>query len=228
MRKGMVNNLCVAIDDINPKKGWRILGDKSEKILFDLNKEYGIKFTLFIPTFHHKTDRISDNKEWINELKNSGIFELAAHGHYHETSDPERLYECEFLEVDSNSKAEDRIKAIMEEWDKVEHKPLGWKYPGWLSHPSSQNAIENNFDYISVHYHHNANISWKNKPIYGNDSVHENKVSLHNDNFMFTSHIFGEWNKNTWDDKVADNFRRILDYIYTNYDINPIFIKDLL
>ena len=224
----MVNKLCVAIDDVNPKKGWRIFGDKSEKILFDLNKDYNIKFTLFIPTFHHKTDLISNNKEWINELKDSGIFELAAHGHYHETSDPERLIECEFLEVDSENKADDRIKSIMDEWNKVDHKPLGWKYPGWLSHPASQKAIEDTFDYVSVHYHHNANIRWNNKPIYGNDSVHENNVSLHNDNFMFTSHIFREWNKNTWNDQVADNFKRILDYIYPKYSINPVFMKDLL
>ena len=73
-----------------------------------------------------------------------------------------------------------------------------------------------------------CNIRWNNKPIYGNDSVHENNVSLHNDNFMFTSHIFGEWNKNTWNDQVADNFKRILDYIYPKYSINPVFMKDLL
>jgi len=221
-------NLTIAIDDVNPLKGWRIFGDKTEKYLFDLNKTFGVKFTLFIPSNYHNEAPISNDKNWITDLKDSGIFELAAHGHYHETSDPERLIECEFLEVDSENKAEDRIKSIMDEWNKVDHKPLGWKYPGWLSHPASQKAIEDTFDYVSVHYHHNANIRWNNKPIYGNDSVHENNVSLHNDNFMFTSHIFGEWNKNTWNDQVADNFKRILDYIYPKYSINPVFMKDLL
>ena len=70
-------NLTIAIDDVNPLKDWRILGDKTEKYLFDLNKKYGVKYTLFIPTNYHNESKISDNKQWVKELIDTNIFELA-------------------------------------------------------------------------------------------------------------------------------------------------------
>jgi hypothetical protein len=56
-------NLTIAIDDVNPKKDWRIFGDKTEKYLFDLNKQFGAKFTLFKFTpWRFAPRRFSPNK----------------------------------------------------------------------------------------------------------------------------------------------------------------------
>ena len=56
-------DLTIAIDDVNPLKDWRILGDITEKYLFDLNKKFGAKFTLFIPSNYHNEAPISEHKE---------------------------------------------------------------------------------------------------------------------------------------------------------------------
>ena len=83
--------LTIAIDDVNPLKDWRIFGDKTEKWLFDLNEKFGVKYNLFIPTNYHNQAPISNDKEWIKELVDSNIFELSAHGHFHQTSNPKKF-----------------------------------------------------------------------------------------------------------------------------------------
>ena len=54
--------LTIAIDDVNPKKDWRIFGDKTELWLRDLHETYGVKYNLFIPTNHHGEAPISEHK----------------------------------------------------------------------------------------------------------------------------------------------------------------------
>jgi len=147
-------NLTIAIDDVNPLKGWRIFGDQTEKYLFDLNKTFGVKFTLFIPTNYHNEAPISKDKNWIEELKDSSIFELAAHGHYHQTNNPERFGEMEFAELNNEDSIKDRIKLMLEEWNKVEVKPKGWRNPGWICHPLAKKQLEDNFEYAALHYEH--------------------------------------------------------------------------
>ena len=71
--------------------------------LFELNKQFGAKFTLFIPSNHHGDAKLSENKNWVNELLDAGIFELAAHGHFHQTSDKNKFGECEFYELNNPS-----------------------------------------------------------------------------------------------------------------------------
>ena len=119
-------NLTIAIDDIHPELGWGIEGDECMYYLDELNKEFGAKFTLFIPSNYHKKFPISQYKDWINWLKLKKYFELAAHGHYHmcERTD---IGECEFFELDTEDKAKSRINQIMKEWDAVNHKPIGCK-----------------------------------------------------------------------------------------------------
>ena len=41
--------VTIAIDDIHPEKGWGLEGDECMYYLDELNKEFGAKFTLFIP-----------------------------------------------------------------------------------------------------------------------------------------------------------------------------------
>ena len=87
--------VTISIDDIHPEKGWGVEGDECMYYLDELHKEFGAKFTLFIPSNYHNKAKLSDNKDWIDWLKSKEYFELAAHGHYHQCETP-GIGECEF------------------------------------------------------------------------------------------------------------------------------------
>jgi hypothetical protein len=212
-------NLTIAIDDVNPKKGWRIFGDKTEKYLFDLNKEFGAKFTLFIPSNYHGETPISENKEWVTELKSSGIFELAAHGHFHQTSDKDRFGEMEFVDM-SEPECEARVEMLLEEWDKVNYKPEGWRNPGWMCQSYGPKYLSPHLKYAALHYQHNHNLKWGCKMYFGADGIHEDNIEIHNDNcIMFQSHIAGEWNDNIWSERNFNQMRISLEHLVKNADI---------
>ena len=46
-------NLVVAIDDLHPEQGWGCEGDVQVDYLTALNDEFGVKFTLFCPSYYH-------------------------------------------------------------------------------------------------------------------------------------------------------------------------------
>ena len=194
-----ITNVTIAIDDIHPEKGWGLQGDTCMEYLEDLNKEFGAKFTLFIPSNYHNKFPISDHQEWIDWLKSKEYFELAAHGHYH-MCDREDIGECEFYEIDTADKAKSRIWQMMDEWSDVGHKPLGWRNPGWLAHPEAVKWLGPIFKYAAVHYEHNHNLQWHCKMIFGADGIHETDISTHDGNIMFQSHIAGHHNDNVWNE----------------------------
>ena len=146
--------ITIAIDDIHPEKGWGLEGDTCMEYLESLNKEFGAKFILFIPSNYHYKFPLSEHKEWVDWLKSKSYFELAAHGHYHKCERND-IGECEFLELDTPEKAQTRIRLMLDEWEKVNHKPVGWRNPGWLAHPVAINELGNHFKYAAVHYEHN-------------------------------------------------------------------------
>ena len=220
-------NVTIAIDDVNPKKDWRILGDKTEEYLFGLNKEFGAKFTLFIPSNHHSTGKLSENKEWIHELNDSGIFELAAHGHYHKTSDSTKYGEMEFLDI-TEQECIDRIKLIQDEWGGVGVTPQGWRNPGWICQPYCVTHLSKVFKYSAVHYQHNRDFQWGCKMIFGADGIHETNINIHGgNNIMFQSHIFGDWNQNTWTDQTYNQIRLSLAYLVENYEVQFKTIQEI-
>ena len=55
----------------------------------------------------------------------------------------------------------------MEEWSDVDHKPIGWRNPGWLAHPEAVKWLGPLFKYSAVHYEHNHNLQWDCKMIFG-------------------------------------------------------------
>ena len=65
MGRCMELNLTVAIDDIHPEKGWGMPGDECMEYLDSLHNEFGVKFTLFIPSNYHKHFPISQHKDWM-------------------------------------------------------------------------------------------------------------------------------------------------------------------
>ena len=192
--------VTIAIDDVHPEKGWGLEGDECMRYLEELNKEYGAKFTLFIPSNYHNKFPISAHEEWINWLKSKGYFELAAG-------------ECEFYEIDTADKAKSRIWQMMDEWSDVDHKPVGWRNPGWLTHPEAVKWLSPFFDYVALHYEHNNNLQWDSKMLFGADGINETDISLHEGRIMFQSHIAGNHNDNIWNEDNYQQMRLSLDHL---------------
>lgn len=218
--------IIISIDDVHPQKGWRILGDPTEKWLRSLNEEFGAKFTLFIPSNYHQKFPLSDYKEWIQELNTIPFLELAAHGHFHQTSDPNKYGECEFFEINDQGSALQRLCDLSDEWmNSLGRMPIIWKNPGWLCSAQSQAVIRQNFQGFSLHYeHNNPEWNWAGKVFYGHDGIQEIEWGLHNHlngddpMIMLTSHIFGNWNDNVWNERNYEQLRLSLSYLTQEYN----------
>ena len=224
----MRKNIIISIDDLHPEQGWGCEGDQSIEYLQELNKEFGCKFTLFIPSNYHNKYPISKHIDWINFWKKKDWVELAAHGHYHACKRTD-IGECEFFELDTTEQAENRIEQCMLEWQNAKHLPKGWRNPGWLAHPEAIKVIGKYFDYAALHDKHNHNIRWNCKMFFGHDGIHEtDSIKSHNNTFMFQSHIAGDWNDNVWNAENYDNFRHIIIFLKENYDLNFLTLQELL
>ena len=57
-------NVIVCVDDVHPEKGWGCSDDIQTHLISELNKEYGVQFTLFIPSNYHSKYPLSENKDW--------------------------------------------------------------------------------------------------------------------------------------------------------------------
>lgn len=233
--------LIIACDDVNPLRGYRILGDKTESWFRKLNEEFGCRYSLFIPSNFHNQAPISQHTEWIQELSSIPWLELAAHGHFHMTQDSNKYGECEFAELNFNQ-SDDRISMMWEEWEEVDVIPKGFRPPGWLVNPESQRALNEFkvnirpslwdypwFEYVAVHYEHNRGLNWNCKTFFGHDGIQQQTVAVHNgDMIMFQSHIAGKHNHNVWNEQNYDQLRLSLDYLFENYQIEPKLLNECL
>lgn len=220
--------LNIACDDVNPLKGYRILGDKTETWFRKLNEDYGVKFTLFCPSNYHNQAPISQHKEWIQELHSIEWLELAAHGLLHDTSDRSKWGECEMFEP--NPLIAGVINDMLGEWyDSIGYYPRGFRPPGWLCSENAKNTLEKCFDYVAIHYEHNQGMQWNCKTFFGHDGIQQENISIHNeDMIMFQSHIYGKHNHNVWNEQNYDQLRMSLDHLFENFEINPVLLKECL
>jgi predicted deacetylase len=221
-------NVIVCIDDVHPQKHWGIQNDVTELYLDSLNKEFGCKFNLFIPSHYHSLTPLRLYKDWVHWLNDKGYFELCAHGHFHNCKNS-MLGEQEFLELDY-SEARERVDLMLDEWYKVGIRPLGFRMPGWGCSQGSAQAVGESFDYVAAHMEINYNISFPTKTFYGADGIHENTSMTIQPNqvVVFQSHIYGDWNKNVWNEKNYSNFYTVLNYLRGEYQLNFVTFRDLL
>ena len=230
-------NIIVCVDDIHPEEGWGCPDDTSVHLMNELNKEYGVQFTLFIPSNHHKKYPISENVDWINFWKSKKWIELASHGCYHDVQKYSRsqIGEQEFLELDYEE-AKDRIELMMTEWDLVDHKPKGFRFPGWGCTVDSAKAIGEVFDYLAIHSYLNNKIHFtgKAKIFRGDQSISDinsqtgKGIQIWNHGIVFQSHIAGKTNDNNWTNENYEFFRKTLNELKNNYDLNFIRYEELL
>ena len=98
-----------------------------------------------------------------------------------------------------------------------------------ITHPNAIKVIGKYFDYSAIHEDHNHGISWKCKTFFGCDGINEtDSVNLHDDRFMFQSHIAGDWNQNIWNEDNYENFRNVLKFLLGQYEIKFKTLKELL
>jgi hypothetical protein len=221
-------NVTISIDDTHPEQNWGCEGDQSVEYLKELNREFGCKFVLFTPSNYHGKYPISQYKDWIKYWLQYDWIELAGHGHYHkrENIDP-GCRECEFIELDYN-RAKERINDSLEEWNKVNHKPVGWRMPGWLATQGSFDAVSESFEYTAIHSSLNNNMKINNRIFKGENSIHNNEtVTIIDDMIYFQSHIYGEYNKNNWTESNYLNVKNILSFLKETYLLEYKLFKEL-
>ena len=218
--------LTISIDDVNPKKDWRIFGDETEKYLTELHESYGVKYNLFIPSNHYGEAPLSKHKSWVNELVDSGMFELSAHGHFHKTSNYNTMGEMEFIDM-TEVECIERVKMMMGEWESVGYIPKGWRNPGWMCQPHCVPHLSKEFEWAALHYQHNNNLKWDLKMLFGADSINQTDIKTHDGNIMFQSHIFGSWNTNNWNLENFEQLKISLEFLFENYKITPTTISEL-
>lgn len=220
----------VAIDDCNPLKGYRILGEKPEKWLRELNERYGCKFDLFCPSNFHSRAPLHENKEWVNELLTIDYFNLNAHGHYHQTLNPKLYGECEWFELEKISEIHERMDMMFNEWGTVgiNLHEIGWRNPGWLVSNNAKESLEVTFKYAAIHYEHNQGMNWKCKTFFGHDGIQQENIGIHNWDYsdpenpigmvMFQSHICGNHNHNVWNEANFEQLCLSLDHLTNHYN----------
>jgi hypothetical protein len=224
-----MQNVTISIDDLHPEEGWGCEGDESVGYLEELNKEFGCKFNLFIPSNYHNKFPLSKYIDWITFWLKKDWVELSAHGHYHNTYTRNDIGECEFFELDYQQ-ATDRIMDSMNEWKDVRCFPSGFRMPGWLCNEESGRAIGENYKYVAIHPHLNDGINFGTKTIKGEDGIHKkDSINIWNGNtFMFQSHIAGNWNDNVWNKDNYENFRKIIKFLSENYELNYVTMGELV
>jgi len=220
--------LNIAIDDVCPKKGYRILGEQTEVWMRQLNEQFGCRFTLFIPSNYHKEYPLTEHREWIRELNSIEWLELAAHGHFHMCDNPKQYGECEMFEPNFDSISS--INSMLGEWlNTIDNYPDGWRSPGWLINEENKRLIERTFEYAAIHYEHNRGMNWDCKTFFGHDGIQQENISIHNgDMIMFQSHIAGTHNHNVWNQHNFEQLQLSLTHLFENYEITPKLLKECL
>lgn len=220
--------LTLSVDDVNPSPQYRLLGTPAEKWFRSLHNEFGVKFTLFCPSNYHQQWPISEHKGWVNEINYIDWLEIAAHGHSHQTTNPKKYGECEWVEL-SGYEAKERMLMLENEWSDCGFMPIGWRSPGWLINPSNVQIISDSFEYAAIHYEHNNGLKWGCKTFYGHDGIHQENIGIHNENMiMFQSHIAGKHNHNVWNEQNYEQLRLSLSHLFENYEIESKLLKECL
>ena len=152
-----MTNVVVAIDDLHPEQGWGFEGDIQVEYLTRLNQQYGVKFTLFCPSYYHHEYKLT--KDWVSYWKQFDWVELANHGHFHDVQKYsfDQMGDQEFLEL-NYTEATERIQESLALWEECGHRPKGFRSPGWGITQEAATAVSSYFDWVAGHEQINQNV----------------------------------------------------------------------
>ena len=211
-----MKNVVVAIDDLHPEQGWGCDGDIQVEYLTRLNQQYGVKFTLFCPSYYHHQYKLT--KDWVSYWKQFDWVELANHGHFHDVQKYtfDQIGDQEFLELNF-AEATERIQESLNLWEQCGHKPKGFRAPGWGITQEAATAVS--IILTGCRTRTNKSRYNSNSTFCGcRRNTRDNNI-LYGDTFMFQSHIQGDWNDNVWNEKNYLHFQKVLDYLLSQYEL---------
>ena len=194
--------VTINVDDVHPEEGWGLEGDECVEYLEALHKEFGCKFTFFVPSNYHAKFPLSQYQDWINFWKAKDWVELAAHGHLHKAEHNEIEFET-LNEITAHLKFE----LSKEEWDAVGLNPRVFKFPGWICTQGSADSAADFYDTFVIHEQHTNHIEFKNKVIQSHTCITNPYLTFTDTHFQ--SHINGP-NHNNWNQANYNNFRMTL------------------
>lgn len=184
-----MDKVVIAIDDVHPEKDWGLETDKVFLDLVRLNKLYGCKFTLFIPSNYHNRFPLSKHKDWVQTLNSFNWLELAAHGHYHIST----IDEQEFFRL-SEEETLNRFIQMLKEWNAAGVNPVGFRPPGWGLTKYSRNIFKSYFDYLAYHFTEQLDSKIIIPTISANGEKFVGRIV---DYISIQSHINGKHNENS-------------------------------
>lgn len=221
----MVLRIAFSVDDIAPYEDHGLNKEQGNlKYLFKLNEEFGVKFTLFVIPNYKGEIEIINHMDWCKWLNDIPFFEIAAHGFTHWNGRDNNS--IEFNNIDEST-AKILLKNSTGYFKAVGIEPKGFKFPGWLFHPSFIKLLPEHFTYLADHF---VSIH----PIKMTDGFYRipytlSAENLHSDHYKDTlilhSHIdVDEQNKNGFTEELYNNIRDYLKKIIEKNKGNVEFI----
>lgn len=194
-----MKQIIFTIDDMHPEEGYGI-----NKWMQKLHDEFGVKFTSFIVPFWNKEEskRLINNKEWVQEIKETKWIEPAIHGLYHEC-DLKDMRSMEFYGL-SKDDVYKRIDLAKKEFDDVKLSYSGFKAPGWyLNSMMIDKLKDTGITYIADHVIGSDIINEPYTRIGYTHSIESIPQACNDDVMIITSHANESGNnRNAWNEQL--------------------------
>jgi len=211
----MTLKIAFSVDDVAPIPTHGLLREEDNlKYLFKLNKEFGVKFTLFVvPNWEGKAD-ILEHKDWVKWLSSFDFLEIANHGLHH--YNPRNKTGMEFVDVNEEV-AEQLLKASITKFREVGLEPKILKIPGWKFNSELMSlfpklgfkGLADHF--VGVHIIKMTNGFYRIPYTLSAENLHSKHYK---DLLIIHTHIaVDKQNKNGWTDKLFDEVRNYLKEI---------------
>jgi len=218
--KRKIVKVAMDIDDVHPRKGFGI-DDINDNLRYArlLNKNFGMKFTLFIPTNCFGEYPISKYKDWFENIINKDYYEVGAHGHYHHRKD-----KADF--AGSQKEVNEIIELMESEFSELGYTPTGVKPCGGLITQGVYGSLSKKFEWISdsVAYKHRKVNSIKRVFCTCSSASPQYKGE---EEIYIQSHIAsGEHISNS----IDETYNRVSEFLVTlskEVDVLPVFVSQL-
>lgn len=241
--------ILFSVDDVHPEIGFGLYKEKGNLgYLKKLNKEFGLKFTLFLVPFWNGVEKfnILYHKDWVSWLNKQPYFEIAGHGLTHKaeqremkyitltlsSSIPEKTFKyLEFFNL-NNDNIEKRIKQMKNLFKKCGVVLRGFRTPGWISENSVYNILKKEkFIWLADHIFGEKIIELSNglKLIPFNASTEDLEFAFFDDTLIIQSHINKkDGNKNGWDEKQYESVRNFLINLQKERELMPLTFSEFV
>jgi hypothetical protein len=138
------------VEDVCPVENHGLKMDESNlQFIKKLNKQFGLKATLFVPYNYHNKHPLNENKDWVQWLSKLTTFghDIAAHGYSHITT--KEGDEREFYAYDEKI-TNNALKSIKFNFENLGIKVSGIRFPEFGETRFTELFVWQYFDYNST------------------------------------------------------------------------------